>query len=57
MTKKLYYYHFWNSMNLSLFIIGWIMLYDSFKNSNLIQAYIGIFLTIIISVSIFYQNK
>ena len=57
MTKKIDYYHCWNIMNLSLFFIGWIIIYDSFKYSNLIQADIGIFLTIIISVSIFYQNK
>lgn len=55
--QKVDYYHFWNTINLSLFSIGWIVLYDSFKNSNLVQAYIAVFLIMIILASIYYQNK
>ena len=55
--QQIDYYHLWNTMNLNVFIVGWILIWDSFKNSNILMFLIGTFAVIIISISIFYQNK
>jgi len=56
-SQKVNYYHVWNCVNLSLFFFGWYFILDSMNTSNLLQAWIGVFVVIIISISIYYQNK
>ena len=51
------YCHGWNIFNLSLFIVGWILMYHSFFISNIIQTGFATFLLMITSISIYFQNK
>jgi len=55
--QKIDYYHIWNIINLGIFIMGFVFVWNSFKTSNILQFLSGFFAVIIISISIFYQNK
>jgi len=55
---KIDYYHLWNVVNLSILIIGWSFIMQSFFiKFNELNSYLGFFMVIIISISIYYQNK
>jgi len=55
---KVDYYHECNIMNLSCFIIGWILIFHAFfESQGYLEITIGVLLCILTSISIYYQNK
>jgi hypothetical protein len=57
MIKREINTHPWYIFNLSLFILGWIRIYDSFKIKSSVNFYVGMLLVILIGISIFYEHK